>query len=73
MSTRSLWLAVGSAMLLAACGGGEGAAAAKEIRDADRRQYDADKARCDSIAGGVEAAQKSCMTYRGWPDGKFRR
>ncbi|HEX2079042.1 MAG TPA: hypothetical protein VHG08_15065 [Longimicrobium sp.] len=73
MSTRSLLLAMGSAMLLAGCGGGEDAAAAKQIRDADRRQYEADKARCDSVSGGVEAAQKSCMTYRGWPDGKFRR
>ena len=73
MSTRSLLLAMGLAMLLGACGGGGGdAAAAKGIRDADRQQYEKDKARCDTVSGGIEAAQKSCMTYRGWPDGKFR-
>ena len=72
MSTRSLLLAMGSAMLLGACGGGGDTGGAKEIADADRQQYEADKAHCDGVSD-LEAARKSCMTYRGWPDGKFRR
>lgn len=72
MSIRSLVPAMGFAVLLGACGGGGGADAAKEIRDADRQQYEADKAHCDGVSD-LEAARKSCMTYRGWPNGEFRR
>jgi hypothetical protein len=39
--------------------------------DPRREKYNADKARCESQSV-EEAARKSCMTYRGWPDGKFR-
>jgi hypothetical protein len=39
--------------------------------DPRREKYNADKARCESMST-EEAARKSCMTYRGWPDGKFR-
>lgn len=38
---------------------------------ARRQRYEADKAHCTSISAD-EAAQRSCMTYRGWRDGKFR-
>jgi hypothetical protein len=55
-------------LLLCACGGGGG----DRPVDPGRAKYDADKAHCDSVSN-IEAAQKSCMTYRGWPDGKYRR
>ena len=56
-----------SAVLLGACGGG-----GDKPVDSGRAKYDADKAHCESVST-IEAAQKSCMTYRGWPDGKYRR
>lgn len=55
-------------LLLCACGGGGG----DKPADPGRAKYDADKAHCESVST-IEAAQKSCMTYRGWPDGKYRR
>jgi hypothetical protein len=58
--------ALAAAVLLCACGGGD-----KPV-DPGRAKYDADKAHCESVST-IEAAQKSCMTYRGWPDGKYRR
>jgi hypothetical protein len=58
---------VAAALLLCACGGG----GSKPV-DPGRARYDADKAHCESVSD-IEAAQKSCMTYRGWPDGKYRR
>jgi hypothetical protein len=61
--------ALAAAVLLSACGGGEGGS--KPV-DPGRAKYDADKAHCESVSN-IEAAQKSCMTYRGWPDGKYRR
>ena len=48
---------------LMACGAGGDPAA--------RERYEADKARCERQSPD-EAARKSCMVYRGWPDGKFR-
>ena len=39
--------------------------------DPRRQRYDADKARCEA-GSQDEGARKSCMVYRGWPDGKFR-
>jgi len=36
-----------------------------------RKRYEADKERCARVSAD-EGAQKSCMVYRGWPDGKFR-
>jgi hypothetical protein len=65
-----LWPAVAAAVLLCACGGGSGGG--DKPADPDRAKYDADKAHCESVSN-IEAAQKSCMTYRGWPDGKYRR
>jgi len=55
-------------LVLAGACGGEGG----QVQDPARARYEADRARCDSIST-VEAARKSCMSYRGWPDGKFRR
>jgi hypothetical protein len=52
---------------LGGCGGDKPPA-----QDSGRAKYEADKAHCDSISD-IEAARKSCMTYRGWPDGKYRR
>ena len=52
-------------LVVAACGG-------PKQPDPARERYEADRAHCESVSG-VEAAQKSCMTYRGWPNGKFRR
>ena len=50
-------------MVLGACGNAP--------PDPRREKYDADKARCE--AGSTDkGAQRSCMTYRGWPEGKFR-
>jgi hypothetical protein len=52
-----------AAMAAGACG--------KAPPDPRRERYDADRARCE--AGSTdEGARKSCMVYRGWPDGKFR-
>jgi hypothetical protein len=39
--------------------------------DPRRERYDADRARCEAVSPD-KPAQKSCMTYRGWPEGKFR-
>ena len=63
-----LWPILAAAVLLGACGGGGG----QKPVDPGRAKYDADKAHCDSISD-IEAARKSCMSYRGWPDGKYRR
>jgi hypothetical protein len=38
---------------------------------ARRERYEADKERCERGATD-EGARKACMTYRGWPEGKFR-
>ncbi|HEX8319592.1 hypothetical protein [Longimicrobium sp.] len=40
--------------------------------DLGREKYMADKQHCESISD-AEPAQKACMTYRGWPDGEYRR
>lgn len=61
---------IAALLLLSACGGG-GSGGGKPV-DSGRAKYDADKAHCDSVSA-IEAAQKSCMTYRGWPEGKYRR
>lgn len=53
-------------LLLTGCGGSGGAS-----QDPRRQKYDADKAHCEQTSQ-EEAARKSCMVYRGWPDGKFR-
>lgn len=58
-----------AAALVCACGGGGGG---DRPVDPGRAKYDADKAHCESISD-IEAARKSCMEYRGWPDGKYRR
>jgi hypothetical protein len=63
--------ALAAAVLLCACGGGGSGDGDKPV-DSGRARYDADKAHCESVSN-IEAAQKSCMTYRGWPDGKYRR
>lgn len=62
--------AVLAAVLLSACGG----AGEKEggAPDPDYERYLADKRHCEAVSS-LEAAQKSCMTYRGWPDGRYRR
>jgi hypothetical protein len=52
-------------VLLAACGG-------EQPPNPARERYEADKRHCDSVSAD-ETARKSCMTYRGWKDGKFRR
>jgi len=55
-----------SLLLVAGCGGSGGG-----TPDPRRQKYETDKAACE--AGSPDKpAQKSCMTYRGWPDGKFR-
>ncbi|HEY0037600.1 MAG TPA: hypothetical protein VGB66_12975 [Longimicrobium sp.] len=56
-----------TAALLAGCAGDSAPA-----DDLARAKYEADKAHCEAIST-IEAAQKSCMTYRGWKDGKFDR
>ena len=67
--TRADWRAViVAAAMLGACGGGGGEAAT----DPNRQRYEADKKRCESISSS-EPARKSCMTYRGWKDGKYHR
>ena len=72
MITRSWLLATGTAFLLGGCGGGGEGGDGGSTADAGRQKYEADKAHCESISE-IEAARKSCMTYRGWPDGKYRR
>ena len=64
MPTRSL----ATLLLVALAAGACGPSAPPDPR---RQRYEADKAHCDSLSqdGG---ARKSCMTYRGWPDGKYR-
>jgi hypothetical protein len=55
---------IASLVVAGGCGGGG-------TPDPRREKYEADKARCE--AGSTDkGAQRSCMTYRGWPDGKFR-
>lgn len=54
-------------LLAAAAGCGSG-----ETRSPERVRYEADQAHCDSISD-LEPARRSCMVYRGWPDGKYRR
>lgn len=65
MTTPHWRLIVSAAALLAACGG-------DPPPDPARARYDADKRHCESVSSD-ETAQKSCMTYRGWRDGKFKR
>ena len=48
---------------LLACGSGGDPAA--------RQRYEADKQKCESLSTDP-GARKSCMVYRGWPDGKFK-
>ncbi|HEX8694356.1 MAG TPA: hypothetical protein VF746_18185 [Longimicrobium sp.] len=62
--------AVLAAALLGACGGGGGSEG--DASDPNYQRYLADKRHCESVSS-LEAAQKSCMTYRGWVDGKYRR
>ena len=68
--------------ILPGCGGGGGGDPQRRAR------YDADDARCrrmadsmaasaraagkDEDAGDYDGVRKSCMTYRGWVDGKFQ-
>jgi hypothetical protein len=59
----SWWITV--AILSSGCGG-------DPPPDPRREKYLADKQHCESIST-TEAAQKACMTYRGWADGKYRR
>jgi len=54
-------------LLLGGCGGG-----GEAPPDPKRESYEADKRHCESISQN-EPAVKSCMTYRGWRDGKYRR
>jgi hypothetical protein len=62
---RERWLAMLLlAMPLLACNAAGGDPAA-------RRRYETDKERCER-GSADEGARKSCMVYRGWPDGKFR-
>ncbi|HSU13806.1 hypothetical protein [Longimicrobium sp.] len=76
--TRALLVA---AVLLSACGGAGANPAARE-------RYEADDRRCRAMADSMtavartrggqvdddayEPARLSCMSYRGWKDGKFR-
>ena len=55
-----------SLLLVGGCGGSGGAS-----QDPRRQKYEADKAHCEQVSP-EQAGQRSCMTYRGWPDGKFR-
>jgi hypothetical protein len=50
--------------ILSACGGAV-------PPDPRREKYEHDKTACEQ-GSQDEAARKSCMTYRGWPNGKFR-
>ena len=63
MPTRSLATLLVVALGIGACG--------EAPPDPRRQRYEADKARCESLSQD-SGARKSCMTYRGWPDGKFR-
>ena len=66
--TRPDWrVALLAAAVLGGCGGG-----GESAPDPNRQRYEADKKHCESISSS-EPAQKSCMTYRGWRDGKYRR
>ena len=62
MTAEWRWVLV-AAMVLGACG--------KAPPDPRREKYQADKAACEA-GSPDEPARKSCMTYRGWPEGKFR-
>jgi hypothetical protein len=57
------WLLAPLTIVVLACGSGGDPAA--------RQRYEADKQKCESLSADP-GAQKSCMVYRGWPDGKFR-
>ena len=61
-------LALAATLLLTVGCGGSGGGASQDPR---RQKYEADKAHCEQTSP-EEAARKSCMTYRGWPEGKFR-
>jgi hypothetical protein len=63
MLTRSYAGLLALVMAIGACG--------DPPPDPRRQRYQADQARCDSLSQD-KSARKSCMTYRGWPDGKFR-
>jgi hypothetical protein len=66
LSWRLPLVLLSTLVLTGGCGGSGGG-----TPDPRREKYEADKARCE--AGSPDApARKSCMTYRGWPDGKFR-
>ncbi|HEU4456610.1 MAG TPA: hypothetical protein VFR81_26320 [Longimicrobium sp.] len=66
--TRPDWrVALLAAAVLGGCGGG-----GESAPDPNRARYEADKKHCESVSSS-EPAQKSCMTYRGWRDGKYRR
>ena len=56
---------VASLVIVGGCGGSGG------TPDPRRQKYEADKAACEA-GSPDEPARKSCMTYRGWPNGKFR-
>jgi hypothetical protein len=62
MTAAWRWVLVAAAVV-GACG--------KTPPDPRREKYDADKARCEAMTQD-KGAQRSCMTYRGWPEGKFR-
>src|SRR5438128_6463155 len=53
---------VAALVLVGGCGGSGG------TPDPRRQKYEADKARCEA-GSPDEPARKSCMTYRGWPEG----
>jgi hypothetical protein len=64
-TARTLAALLLASALLSACGGGS------TPPDPRRQKYDSDKAGCEAVSAD-KGAQKSCMTYRGWPEGKFR-
>jgi len=57
------WLLAPLTFAVLACGAGGDPAA--------RQRYEADKQKCESLSPD-QGARKSCMVYRGWPEGKFR-
>lgn len=59
------WMIPVAVVLLNGCGG-------DPAPDPRREKYLADKQYCESISDN-EPAQKACMTYRGWADGKYTR